>query len=638
MIKNEINKINIEIKDKNGRGEKFLVDFTMTIKDLKDEIYNTMNYKQDEIDLYFGKTLLNDNCTLESYNILNSDCVIEMKDKKILVKIYGKIKEDKFDFDLILNINDTVKEIKIRINILKGYPIEKFDLLNSEYNRLENNKTLKELNIKDNDILRITFREEYFDRFKYEKIDKKLIVIKFNIENRENITEISMVTDTKILIYKLKEDIKNELKNKLDINCNSFELYMDNFFLNDDNQILSDIPNINLKEPIKLNLIENPENDFLYIKKFNEQNSYIFRNIKFDDNVISLKQKIELKFGIFNETIELSYNNQILENDKTLNYYNIKFNDTLQLKILDIYNLKMGDKNISIFCANDSDICIFKSKIEEKTGIPLYQQKIQTLIDNISYEKYMLEKKKDVIELKKKLYFVLHIEDISFLIYLYDNQSFDDLKKKILNNLLKLQKYNFNQINKKIIFDNLLILNNNDNEINDDDFLLFQNNKTPINLKLTFKIQLVIKYHSQTLNKNLRAYESIEDLKKYLVKDLNIPFDEIILKIDNNDSILDINKTFYDIIGQYLKFKYTLILERFKTLIIDNGEKSELLEIEIYQKINVLKKRVKFQFNIQKDFKLLLNNQQLDNENELLYDNPEINKYEISLLYLKNIN
>ena len=627
------NKINIEIKDKNGRLENFLVDFTMTIKKLKDEIHNTINCEPDEIDLYFGKTLLKDDCTLESYNIKNSNCVIEMKDKEILVKILGKIKIDEFEFDLILNINDTLNEMKIRINQLKGYPLNKFDLLNSEYNKIENNKTLKELNIKNNDKLRITFREENFDRFKYEGVEKKMIYIKFNIENKENKNEIPLITDTKIYIKKLKENIKKELKDKLDINCNSFELHMDKFILNND-QILFDIPNINSYNPIKLNLVENAENDILYIKKFDEQNSSIFRNIKLENYVSSLKQKIELEKRIFFDRIELWYNNQILDNNRTLKDYNINYSDTLQFKVLDIYNLKMRDKNISIFCSNDSNIFEFKSKIEEKTGIPLYQQKIQSFIDNSSYERYISEQNNDVIELKKKLYFVIiNNEENSFLIDLYDNQTYDDLKKKIFKNLMKIE--NFDNINEKIFFDNLLILDNNNKEINDDDFIFFQNKKIPINLKITYKIKLEIKYHSKTLNENIRAYTSIKDLKNNLANELNIPFNEIILKINNENYILDNNKTFYDIIKQNFVFKYTLILERFKTLIINNDHKSELLEIEINKNINYLKERIKAQFNIRTDFCIFLNNQQLNDGNKLLNDYPEINECNISLLYLK---
>jgi hypothetical protein len=482
-------------------------------------------------------------------------------------------------------------------------------------------------------VLRITFKKENFDRFKYEKIDKKMIFIKFNINNKENKNEIPLVIDTNIYIIKLKEKIKKELKDKLDINCNSFELHMDKFILNND-QILFDIPNINSYNPIKLFLVENAENDILYIKKFDEQNSSIFRNIKLEDYVSSLKQKIELEKRIFFDRIELWYNNQILDNNRTLIDYNINYSDTLQFKVLDIYNLKMGDKNISIFCSNDSNIFEFKSKIEKKTGIPLYQQKIQSFIDNSSYERYISEQNNDVIELKKKLYFVIiNNEENSFLIDLYDNQTYDDLKKKIFKNLMKIE--NFVNIDEKIFFDNLLILDNNNKEINDDDFIFFQNKKIPINLKITYKFKLEIKYHSKTLNKNIRAYTSIKDLKNNLANELNIPFNEIILKINNENYILDNNKTFYDIIKQNFVFKYTLILERFKTLIINNDHKSELLEIEINKNINYLKERIKAQFNIRTDFCIFLNNQQLNDGNKLLNDYPEINECDISLLYLK---
>ena len=194
---------------------------------------------------------------------------------------------------------------------------------------------------------------------------------------------------------------------------------------------------------------------------------------------------------------------------------------------------------------------------------------------------------------------------------------------------------NFDNINEKIFFDNLLILDNNNKEINDDDFIFFQNKKIPINLKITYKIKLEIKYHSKTLNKNIRAYTSIKDLKKNLANELKIPFNEIILKINNGNYILDNNKTFYDIIKQNSAFKYTLILERFKTLIINNDHKSELLEIEINKNINYLKERIKAQFNIRTDFCIFLNNQQLNDGNKLLNDYPEINECNISLLYLK---
>ena len=627
MAFDEKNKINITIIDKYGHEEKFLVDFTMTIKELKKEIYNVTNNKPNEIDLYFGKTLLNDDCSLESQNIESSNCVIEMKDKEIKVKIHGKIKIDEFEFYLILNINDTVNEMKKKINQMRGYPLEEF-IIYWEYNQIGNNIPVKELNIKNNDKLEIRFKDENFDRFKYEKIDKKLIFIKFNINNKKNKNEIPLVIDKNLYIFQIKENIKKELKDQLDINCNSFELYNDIFCLNN-NQTLFEIPNIKLNQTIKLNLVENPENNILYIKKSNEHNPLIIRNIKLEDKLSCLKEKINLQ----NKKTEFYFNNVILENNKTFNDYNIKYFDTLQLKILDIYYLKMRDKieNIFIYCSNDSDIIIFKSKIEEKTGIPIYLQQIK-FIKNSFYE-IMSEKK--VIELNVKIYYIINIEKESFLIAIYDNQSFNDLKIKIFDNLKKLYK-NFDDYDNKYVLDNLLILDNNNIEINEKNFKNFQNNIKPINLNITFKFELEIKYHSETFMKNIVAYIYIEDLKKDLANELNIPFNEIILKLNNDNYLLNNNKTFYDIIEQNLDFKYTLILERFKTLIITNGHKTELLEIEIYQKIYNLKERIKIQFNLINDFQIFLNNLQLDNENKLLDDYPEINKYDISLLYIIN--
>ena len=634
MSKEENKNFYIQTKNEDGHEEKFEVDCNMTIKILKEKIINTL--KIDEIDLMFGNLLLNDDCTLESYNINNSDCVLKIIKKKIKVTIKGKIGIDEFDFELYLDNNDTLKEIKLRINQLKNYPIDKFNLLYKNNNKIEENKNLKELNIKNNDIIKITFKEDNFDRFYYENSNKKKIFIKFNIKNKKNQNEIEMITDADIYIEKLKEDIKQNLKQQLDIDCNSFLLYKDQICLNN-NQTLLDYPN--LDNPIKLNLVENPENNILYLKKINDKNPNIYRNIfKLEDKVIDIKMELNKDLKIFYEKIELSFNNQILENEKTLNDYNIKYSDTIYFKELDLFNLQIKDKTISIFSSSESNIYEFKSKIEEKTNIPLYQQKMISIIDNRSFQRYKENRKiDDVIELKKKLFFIVIYNDLkSFLIDLYDDLSFEVLKKKIYDQLKKLEyeKFENNIFDENNIIKNLLVFDENNNEINSSNFNNLREISKPINIKVTTKINLKIKYYSKTIEKSIRADTYIEDLKNDLANELNIPYSEIILKLENENYLLENNKTFYFNINQNLKFEYYLILERIKTLIINNSNEYELFEIGINQKIKDLKNRIKAKFRLNNFFNIFLNNQQLD-ENKLLWDYSEINKPEISTLYIK---
>ena len=634
MSKEENKNFYIQTKNEDGHEEKFEVDCNMTIKILKEKIINTL--KIDEIDLMFGNLLLNDDCTLESYNINNSDCVLKIIKKKIKVTIKGKIGIDEFDFELNLDNNDTLKEIKLRINQLKNYPIDKFNLLDKNNNKIEENKNLKELNIKNNDIIKITFKEDNFDRFYYENSNKKKIYIKFNIKNKKNQNEIEMITDANIYIEKLKEDIKQNLKQQLDIDCNSFLLYNKDQICLNNNQTLLDYPN--LDNPIKLNLVENPENNILYLKKINDKNPIIYRNIfKLENKVINIKMELNKVLKIFYEKIELSFNNQILENEKTLNDYNIKYSDTIYFKELDLFNLQIKDKTIPIFSSSESNIYEFKSKIEEKTNIPLYQQKMISIIDNRSFQRYKENRNiDDVIELKKKLFFIVIYNDLkSFLIDLYDDLSFEVLKKKIYDQLKKLEyeKFENNIFDKNNIIENLLVFDENNNEINSSNFNNLREISKPINIKVTTKINLKIKYYSKTIEKSIRADTYIEDLKNDLANELNIPYSEIILKLENENYLLENNKTFYFNINQNLKFEYYLILERIKTLIINNSNEYELFEIGINQKIKDLKNRIKAKFRLNNFFNIFLNNQQLD-ENKLLWDYSEIKKPEISTLYL----
>jgi hypothetical protein len=209
-------------------------------------------------------------------------------------------------------------------------------------------------------------------------------------------------------------------------------------------------------------------------------------------------------------------------------------------------------------------------------------------------------------------------------------------KKKIYDQLKKLEYENFdnNIFNENKIIENLLVFDENNNEINSNNFKNFNEISKPINLKVTTKINLKIKYYSKTLEKNIRADTYIEDLKNDLANELKIPISEIILKLENENYLLENNKTFYYNIKQNINFEYYLILERIKTLIINNGNKYELFEIGINQKIKDLKNRIIAQFEINNYFNICLNNQQLD-ENKLLWDYSEINKPEISTLYIK---
>jgi hypothetical protein len=242
----------------------------------------------------------------------------------------------------------------------------------------------------------------------------------------------------------------------------------------------------------------------------------------------------------------------------------------------------------------------------------------------------------DVIELKKKLFFIVIYNDLkSFLIDLYDDLSFEVLKKKIYDQLKKLEyeKFENNIFDENNIIKNLLVFDENNNEINSSNFNNLREISKPINIKVTTKINLKIKYYSKTIEKSIRADTYIEDLKNDLANELNIPYSEIILKLENENYLLENNKTFYFNINQNLKFEYYLILERIKTLIINNSNEYELFEIGINQKIKDLKNRIKAKFRLNNFFNIFLNNQQLD-ENKLLWDYSEIKKPEISTLYL----
>lgn len=266
-----------------------------------------------------------------------------------------------------VDFSEKIIDIKRKICLKENIPII-CQILFYQDQRLENNKTLKEYSINSDSVINL----QYIGSNKY--ID----IIVLNNDRKTYFEKIKAIRTI--------EDIKNEIENKFNISKSDQRLFYKDDELGDDKPIIYYVLKqyILKKEYVKtlnINLYEGNKNGILIdIKRLSgEIMNYSFKPTTKIENIkekIYEYSKIPLEFQI------LSYQNIELDNNKTLNDYNINNKSTLNLFLKSkngiIIKIERPTGNVAWLDVNTSETILnIKKLLEDKVHLLVKYQKIK---------------------------------------------------------------------------------------------------------------------------------------------------------------------------------------------------------------------------------------------------------------------
>ena len=360
---------------KSLKGQEYFLEVNSSdkIKIVKEKLED--KYKIFDGNLIYSGKRLDDDKKLEDYNI-SDGCIIHLIERlkplkpnnfsinennqkvniakndiqieKILVKIIG---EKKFFIDF--NALDTIEDLKKKIKTKEGLDLTQYNIFFKRTLLNYNNKTLSDYNISKNDEIRL--------------ISKGMLEI--NLLDDTNIFIEAKISDK---VENIKEKIKPKLKQE-NIIFNRSELIFKGKIL-EDNKSLDDY-DINKESiiyfkyypPIQITIKIDDDGEFEL-------------DIELTETIYNLKQKIKSMKELIPNKYKLKFNKiELINDDKTLNDYNIKNGDII--KLFRTYQIQIRiENNKDLFIIEveslSVDINYVKKKIQKEIGIPSNKYKI----------------------------------------------------------------------------------------------------------------------------------------------------------------------------------------------------------------------------------------------------------------------
>ena len=289
------------------------------------------------------------------------------------------LKIQEYDSKRILEIEFKSSDniLKIKQNIFYKYNINEIQqILYYKGKELEDNKTIEDykINYKSNIILYVN---TLIDKVIYYKLPN----------NRVMLLAVSQ--------FRTLKDIKNQIKISQNIDISEQRLFFKNKELtNDDINIFDYKPFKEEEKQIAFDLyIRKKDGILIDIKRTNGEIIKLKYYFSISTKIINIKEKINELIRHFLPDIQtLSYNGIELENEKTLEFYNIKKNTTLELEF-------KSKKGIFIFIKRPDDSFIIEEVNPSETILNIKKK----LIDIYPIEHQRLEYNFEVLNNDKNL-------------------------------------------------------------------------------------------------------------------------------------------------------------------------------------------------------------------------------------------
>ena len=336
--------IQIFIQEYNGKI--IILDDVMkrnTIGNIKIRILAKEGIIPDQYKLIFSGIELEDNKELNYYNIQNESSIQLVP---VIFKIfvdYLNIKKIEIDVEYSDNIGNIKQKIKDKEENLPNYYRLTFDTM-----ELENNLTLKYYNIEKNCTINLV----------------KINIIQIFVENL-NGKKIVFEVD----YFDTIENIKEKIRFKEGIFAYKYKLLFEGINL-ENNKTLKEY-NINENSIIYLQYYK----DIKIFIEMNEQK--IELNAKTSDTILDIKRKLDK--SISSNKIKLIFDGIKLEDEKTLENYNISNNSIIYLQYYRKFEILIvnEEKKISLKVEENERIINIKNKIKKLERIPPYEYKLQ---------------------------------------------------------------------------------------------------------------------------------------------------------------------------------------------------------------------------------------------------------------------
>jgi len=536
----------IKIKNYIGEGIVLNVDPSNTINMVKNIIQEKEGISCKQQRLILEGEELNDTITLSDYNI-KENTILQLgarfqppKDNDMNINILNSLGEK-----MMLKVlsNDTVREVKLKIEELENIPIEKQHLIFSGLT-LEDWKTLSEYNIKNNSSLQLNV----------------------NLSNPEIITIMIMNEINDIFLDMKVSDTIKKLKTKIQhtegIQESQQRLIFNGIELEDNNTL--SFYNINSDSIIYLEVCFNTLNA-IKVNITNNIGDILSLTVQPSESIEDIKKMITEEINIPFEQQYLSFNEVELENQFSLSDYNIKSGSTIHLTVRLYSSIK---NNIPIFIFNESGEIInlkvnpsetinnIKTMIKNKYYISINQQHLffddNELCNEMKLSDYNIQENSNIQLLigfqnshnnKIKIYINNYIGE---LITLYVKPT--DTIEKIKTMIKKREKI---PINQQILTFNNIHLDNDFNlsyyNINKESILnldyQFNNNNNNNDNKSNQNTQIYIKnIYGDSFTLDVQLTDRVEYLKEKIKEKIEFLPEHYYLyykgkKLDNNKTL-----------------------------------------------------------------------------------------------------